>query len=90
MMPPTTIKIKRMALFKRLMTNAAVVANIGVVNGATIIAPITVAVELATIPPEAMIADRKIRTANRTRYGLRRAPSKNNFFSRSGRFSVVN
>ena len=42
------------------------VAMMGVIRGATIIAPMTVAVESPSTPPVAMITDSTSRIANRT------------------------
>jgi len=68
---------------------AAVIARMGVINGAIIMAPMTVAVESEMMPPEAIMTDRINRTENRTRYGRCHSPSKNSLLSNSGKFSVV-
>lgn len=52
--------------------------------------PNDLAVESAMTPPLAMTVARKRRTVKRTRYGRRRAPSKNNFASKVAAPSVVN
>jgi hypothetical protein len=57
----------------RLMAKAAAVAIIAVIKGAMSMAPMTVAVESAMMPPLAMMVARKRRTVKRTRYGRRRA-----------------
>ncbi len=51
----------------RAITVAAAAATIGVINGATSIAPITTAGESASNPNEAIPADNTINAANRNR-----------------------
>jgi hypothetical protein len=69
------------------MMSAAVVARIGLINGAMIMAPMTVAVESLRTPKVAMTVERNNKTTKRTRYACLCAPSKNSFFSSSGRLS---
>jgi hypothetical protein len=51
----------------RPVSRAAVVAMMGVIRGATIIAPITVAVESPRTPQVAMTTDRNSSTPKRSR-----------------------
>ena len=56
--PATTSPSDRIARSTWPVTSAAATAMIGVIRGATIIAPITVAVESPITPAVAMIVDR--------------------------------
>lgn len=58
-------------------TSASALPRIGVISGATIIAPITVAVESPTTPADAMTAASTSRTQKRVELGLRQARSMN-------------
>jgi transposase len=87
--PPATTASDVRARWGWPMIKAAVVARIGVINGAMIIAPMTVAVESLRTPKVAMIVERKRSTTKRTRYACRRSLSKNSLFSSSGKLSVV-
>ena len=60
--PPNTSPTLCSRCLRSASTSASAVPRIGVINGATIIAPITVAVESATIPAEAMMAASTRRT----------------------------
>ena len=54
--PPRTRPALTSICLRRASTTASAVPRIGVISGATIIAPITVAVESATTPAEAITA----------------------------------
>ena len=82
--PATTSRNERQARLGSPITIAAVVARIGVIKGAMIIAPMTVAVESSITPFAAITVDRKSSTVNRTRYRRRRSPSKKSLLSSSG------
>ena len=62
--PPTTRPALCSRWVRSASTRARAVPRIGVIRGATIMAPITVAVESATTPAEAMMAARISRTQN--------------------------
>jgi hypothetical protein len=64
--PPITIETDLPTLGTSAVTSANAVAMMGVINGATIIAPITVAVESAITPPVAISTDSTRSTAKRT------------------------
>lgn len=64
--PATTIAKERAIRSASPVTTASAVATIGVMRGATIIAPMTVAVESVTTPPVAMTTLRTSRIPKRT------------------------
>ena len=63
--PASTSSNDRTRLVWSPSTVASIVPRIGVMSGATIMAPITVAVESATTPAEAMTAARISSSQNR-------------------------
>ena len=69
-MPTATMSIDRPRRGPSPVAMASAPAMMGVMSGATIMAPMTVAVESARMPPVAMITESTSRTANR-RYGSR-------------------
>ena len=88
--PAATSPSERTARSTWPVTSAAAAAMIGVISGATIIAPMTVAVESPMTPAVAMIVDRTSSMPNCSRYGRRRSPSKNSLPSNHGTISGVN
>lgn len=69
--PPGTRSAQRTTWCRSARTRARALPRIGVISGAPIIAPITVAVESPTTPADAMIAARTSRTQKRVELGLR-------------------
>ncbi len=63
--PPRTNRIDRTRFARSPSTTPSIVPRIGVISGATIMAPMTVAVESPTTPAAAMIEARTNRTQNR-------------------------
>jgi hypothetical protein len=61
------------------VTTDRIVPRIGVISGATIMAPITVAVESTTIPAEAITAARTSSTQNRLSLAAASSPSKSSW-----------
>ncbi len=74
--PASTSRIERIRLARSPSTTPSIVPRIGIISGATIIAPITVAVESATTPAEAMTEARASRIQNRLNLRLASGPSK--------------
>ena len=75
--PATTSPRHRSRLARLPMTTASMVPWIGIISGATIMAPMTVAVESATTPAEAMMEARTRRIQNRLNRWRTSGPSKN-------------
>jgi len=67
---------QRRRLAPSVSTTARTMPRIGVIRGATIMAPITVAVESLTTPADAITADSGSRSQKRLRRRLRAGPSK--------------
>ena len=74
--PATTSSRETTRLRRSPITTLSTVPRIGVISGATIIAPMTVAVESATTPAEAMTAARVSRIQYRVSFRARSGPSK--------------
>ena len=73
--PHATIANARHSRPFRAVTVAPAAAVIGVISGATNIAPITTAAESASSPNAAMLADSTIRRLKRTTYSTNSGPS---------------
>ena len=73
--PATTSRTPTTTWRRSARTSPTAVPRIGVISGATIIAPITVAVESATTPAPAITADRTSSTQNAERAADPAAPS---------------
>lgn len=92
--PLATSAIERNRLVLSPSTTASMVPRIGVMSGATIMAPMTVAVESPPTPADAMIDSRVSRIHNRLSRRPRSGPSKNTelrMWSRSlsAKFGIV-
>lgn len=74
--PVTTRPMERNRLARSPSTTASIVPRMGVISGATIMAPMTVAVESPTTPAAAMIDARISRIQNRDNFRRNSAPSK--------------
>ena len=77
--PSRRNRIDRPRLDRSANATASTIPRIGVMSGATIIAPITVAVESAVTPAAAITAARTSSTQNRLTRRGRSGPSKNNW-----------
>jgi hypothetical protein len=75
--PPTTSATERARFCVSPMVTESTVPRIGVMSGATIIAPITVAVESPTIPAAAMTAESASSVQKRLSLRPASGPSKN-------------
>ena len=73
--PPRTSRTLRTTCSRSARTTASAVPRIGVISGATIIAPMTVAVESAITPAVAMTAASRRRIQNFEDIRPRRGPS---------------
>ena len=75
--PPRTNRIDRTRFARSPSTTPSIVPRIGVISGATIMAPMTVAVESPTTPAAAMVEARTNRTQNRLILRFASGSSKN-------------
>jgi hypothetical protein len=75
--PPATWRSDRIRFVRSASTTESIVPRIGVIKGATIMAPITVAVESAATPAAAIMDARVIRIQNRLNRCRTSVPSKN-------------
>lgn len=75
--PPSTRSTHRTTCDRSARTSARALPRMGVINGATIIAPMTVAVESPTTPALAMIEASTSSPQNRVELGLRSRRSMN-------------